>query len=88
MAAEAISCWAFYTGWEQYQRLLIDAVAPLTEGQLQRTIGRAARIHATDDTLGRKAPGSELLKKMRRLQPSIASVLADTRHVRVAAGAP
>ncbi len=43
MAAESMSCWAFYTGWENYQRLLVGAVAPLTEAQLQRTIAAELR---------------------------------------------
>jgi uncharacterized damage-inducible protein DinB len=43
MASESISCWAFYAGWEEYQRLLVGAVAPLTEAQLQRTIASDLR---------------------------------------------
>ena len=43
MAAESISCWTFYTGWEEYQRLLVGAVAPLTEAHLQRTIASELR---------------------------------------------
>ncbi|MDB5076063.1 MAG: DinB family protein [Chloroflexi bacterium] len=38
MASESISCWTFYTGWENYQRLLVAAVAPLTAEQMQLTI--------------------------------------------------
>jgi len=43
MATESISCWAFYAGWEEYQRLLVGAVAPLTEAQLQLTIASDLR---------------------------------------------
>ncbi len=43
MASESISCWTFYAGWEEYQRLLVGAVAPLTDGQLQRGIGSELR---------------------------------------------
>ena len=43
MASESISCWAFYAGWEDYQRLLVGAVAPLTDAQLQRTIASELR---------------------------------------------
>ena len=38
MASESVSCWTFYTGWENYQRLLVDAVATLTEAQSKRSI--------------------------------------------------
>src|SRR5579883_3446311 len=43
MGSEAISCWTFYAGWEDYQRLLVDAVSPLAEPQLQRTIASELR---------------------------------------------
>src|SRR6266849_11024653 len=43
MAAESTSCWMFYTGWEEYQRLLVGAVSPVTEAQLQRTIASDLR---------------------------------------------
>ncbi len=43
MASESVSCWAFYAGWEEYQRLLIGAVAPLTEAQLHLTLGSELR---------------------------------------------
>src|SRR5260370_31981681 len=43
MASESISCWAFYTGWENYQRLLVGAVASLTVAQLQLTIASELR---------------------------------------------
>jgi uncharacterized damage-inducible protein DinB len=43
VASESISCWAFYRGWEDYQRLLVGAVAPLTEAQLPLTIASELR---------------------------------------------
>ena len=43
MAAESISCWEFYTGWEEYQRLLVGAVAPLTDAHLRRSIASDLR---------------------------------------------
>ena len=43
MASESISCWVFYTGWENYQRLLVGAAAPLTEAQSRLTIGSDLR---------------------------------------------
>src|SRR5436309_460422 len=43
MASDSISCWAFYAGWEDYQRLLVGAVAPLTDAQLERTIASELR---------------------------------------------
>jgi uncharacterized damage-inducible protein DinB len=43
MASESISCWAFYAGWEPYQRLLVDALAPLSEAYLPRTIASELR---------------------------------------------
>jgi len=43
MAAESITCWMFYTGWEEYQRLLVDAVTPLTAAHVQHTIASDLR---------------------------------------------
>jgi uncharacterized damage-inducible protein DinB len=43
MASESMSCWAFYAGWEEYQRLMVGAVAPLTDADLQRTIASDLR---------------------------------------------
>ena len=43
MAAEAISCWTFYTGWEAYQQLLVGAVASLTDAQAHHTIAAELR---------------------------------------------
>src|SRR5437899_6558176 len=43
MASESISCWAFYAGWEEYQRLMVGAVAPLTDADLQGTIASDLR---------------------------------------------
>jgi uncharacterized damage-inducible protein DinB len=43
MAAESMSCWAFYAGWEEYHRLLVGGVAPLTDADLQRTIASDLR---------------------------------------------
>jgi uncharacterized damage-inducible protein DinB len=43
MVSESISCWAFYTGWENYNRLLVGAVATLTEAQAHRTIASELR---------------------------------------------
>ncbi len=43
MASESMSCWAFYTGWEDYQQLLVGAVAPLTDAQLRLTIASDLR---------------------------------------------
>ena len=43
MAAESISCWTFYASWENYNRLLVGAVATLTEAQSHRTIASELR---------------------------------------------
>ena len=43
MASESLSCWTFYSGWEEYQRLLVGAVAPLTDAHLQLTIASNLR---------------------------------------------
>ena len=43
MTAESMSCWVFYAGWEEYQRLLVGAVAPLSDAQLQLTIASDLR---------------------------------------------
>ncbi len=43
MASESISCWAFYSGWEDYQQLLVGAVAPLTDAQLRLSIASDLR---------------------------------------------
>ncbi len=43
MTAESVSCWTFYSGWEEYQRLLAGAVAPLTDAQLRLTIASDLR---------------------------------------------
>ncbi len=43
MAAESSSCWAFYSGWEDYQRLLVGAVDPLADAQMQHTIAAELR---------------------------------------------
>jgi uncharacterized damage-inducible protein DinB len=43
MASESVSCWMFYAGWEEYQRLLVGALAPLADVQLQRSIASALR---------------------------------------------
>lgn len=43
MASESMSCWAFYAGWEEYQRLMVGAVAPLTDADLQRSIASDLR---------------------------------------------
>jgi uncharacterized damage-inducible protein DinB len=43
MATESVPCWAFYAGWEEYQRLLVGAVAPLTEADLRRSIASDLR---------------------------------------------
>jgi hypothetical protein len=43
MASESMSCWAFYAGWEEYQRLMVGAVAPPTDADLQRTIASDLR---------------------------------------------
>jgi uncharacterized damage-inducible protein DinB len=43
MAAASISCWTFYAGWEDYQRILAGAVAPLSDADLRRTIASDLR---------------------------------------------
>jgi uncharacterized damage-inducible protein DinB len=43
MASERVTCWTFYTGWENYHRLLVGAVAPLTGAQGQRAIASDLR---------------------------------------------
>jgi uncharacterized damage-inducible protein DinB len=43
MAEESMSRWSFYEGWEEYQRLLVGAVAPLADADLPRTIAADLR---------------------------------------------
>jgi uncharacterized damage-inducible protein DinB len=43
MAAASISCWTFYAGWEEYNRLLAGAVAALSDADLRRTIASDLR---------------------------------------------
>jgi len=43
MASEAMSCWAFYAGWEEYHRLIVEAVAPLTDADARRAIASDLR---------------------------------------------
>jgi len=43
MAPEPISCWTFYSGWENYQQLLVASIAPLADAELPRTIASELR---------------------------------------------
>ncbi len=43
MASDSVACWAFYAGWEEYQRLLVGAMAPLAATDLERTIASDLR---------------------------------------------
>ena len=43
MASETTSCWEFYASWEEYHRLIVGAVAPLTDADARRTIASDLR---------------------------------------------
>jgi uncharacterized damage-inducible protein DinB len=43
MASETVTCWTFYCHWEDYQRLLVTSIAPLTDAQLRSAIASELR---------------------------------------------